>query len=407
MLVIFVHGTFARDAKWTHNNALFAQHLRSHFPADDPELSIQQFSWSGRNSHVARLRAAKALAQKVEHARNIENHDRIIVVSHSHGGNVALFAQNFLNEDQQIDGLVTMGTPFLEVSLRPEFTGANLRKLYHSAKYGWLQTMLLGIAVFTIYMVLMMNIAVPLAQQFGDTVGMFAVLITLYTPFALFFWLRERLSGVFYLLSAQRAALRMLQAFSLPKMPGIRVLSFEYKGDEAGTLLSVVSKPSDLMFKTLDWLRLSRHLALRQIPIVGIVLASILIILEYSFSSKADEADIVDHVMLVFLLLCLPAIAWFMATLVGNVAALLRGHPGGFGWERPAIHSFVRIHSTAKPQLGIEDRHHHVALQQSEKHDKSGLKHSHYYDDPAVISLTCKWIEEQFLTSHHSRNNVQ
>jgi hypothetical protein len=69
--------------------------------------SVTPFSWSGANSNDARDQAAKNLAKLID---TYSSSVRIIVVAHSHGGNVALLASDKLKRNR-IDVLYTLGTP--------------------------------------------------------------------------------------------------------------------------------------------------------------------------------------------------------------------------------------------------------------------------------------------------------
>lgn len=71
--------------------------------------TVERFQWSGRNTHRARVRAATALANRIEQRSD----DNIVIVAHSHGGNVALAATRIARATNRKRGLVTLGTPFL------------------------------------------------------------------------------------------------------------------------------------------------------------------------------------------------------------------------------------------------------------------------------------------------------
>jgi hypothetical protein len=87
--VIAVHGTFATDAPWTKPDSDFAALLRQALPAD--HIEWHSFNWSGANNHKARELAANDLQRQLAAlARSGENN--IHIISHSHGGNVALMA---------------------------------------------------------------------------------------------------------------------------------------------------------------------------------------------------------------------------------------------------------------------------------------------------------------------------
>jgi hypothetical protein len=59
-VITLVHGTFARDARWTLQDSALSAALRK------AGCHVTRFAWSGRNSHRARSQAAGDL---VEHLR--------------------------------------------------------------------------------------------------------------------------------------------------------------------------------------------------------------------------------------------------------------------------------------------------------------------------------------------------
>ena len=107
--VFLVHGSFAGNETWplvVKDKISFASELKR---AAGKSSTIHHFVWSGQNNHQARLDAAENLAREIEEFT--ENDDRIAVVGHSHGGNVALLAASKL--DRPIDLVICLSTPHL------------------------------------------------------------------------------------------------------------------------------------------------------------------------------------------------------------------------------------------------------------------------------------------------------
>jgi Protein of unknown function (DUF2974) len=121
--VTLVHGTIPslgpkrlfRQQRWIQEGSLFCLTMSASVNA-----LFLPFSWSGKNSHKARLAAGQDLAASLR--RTFADHPsrRHYVIAHSHGGNVALYALKELSEDERhfISGVVTMGTPFIHSSPR-------------------------------------------------------------------------------------------------------------------------------------------------------------------------------------------------------------------------------------------------------------------------------------------------
>ena len=128
LVVVLVHGTkprlFGRDLMapptWTRRDSPFRNILAA--TLSEVPLFVE-FDWSGANTHAARLSAATRLAGVLGQLRREHPAARLLLVAHSHGGNVALYAMRQLAHADRaaphpVDGLVCLGTPFLHATLR-------------------------------------------------------------------------------------------------------------------------------------------------------------------------------------------------------------------------------------------------------------------------------------------------
>jgi len=109
-LVTLVHGTFATDAPWMRADSTLSKTLRERLGAG---LTLVPFNWSGRNSPTGRLAAADCLATRLARQVREHPHAKHYIVSHSHGGAVALRAAVKSGVLDKIAGVVCMATPFL------------------------------------------------------------------------------------------------------------------------------------------------------------------------------------------------------------------------------------------------------------------------------------------------------
>jgi hypothetical protein len=112
--VVVVHGTFAENADWIQPGSQFLQSLGCRIG----KRSIHTFVWSGLNSHKARSEAGQDLALFVNRLCLTESFQRVWCVTHSHGGNVALYALRDSQFAQRLAGIVFFGTPFFHVRPR-------------------------------------------------------------------------------------------------------------------------------------------------------------------------------------------------------------------------------------------------------------------------------------------------
>lgn len=115
IIVTLIHGTFAKNAPWVSENSEFRNRLNRQLL---DEVCFQTLNWSGKNSNEARLSAAKELIVLLQKQLSKYPKHKKFIISHSHGGNIALYALRDLGESANEFNLITMGTPFLNKSIR-------------------------------------------------------------------------------------------------------------------------------------------------------------------------------------------------------------------------------------------------------------------------------------------------
>lgn len=95
-LVILVHGTFSCEENWCKPNGKFYTILEKQ--ACFLNHKLVPFTWSGSLSHKARVQAAECLARIILSYED----EPIIVVGHSHGGNIINLASQVLSEINEV-----------------------------------------------------------------------------------------------------------------------------------------------------------------------------------------------------------------------------------------------------------------------------------------------------------------
>jgi hypothetical protein len=103
-------------AEWIHSESSFRRDLETHLAPVARVIVDDEFSWRGRNSWRERHAAAAQLAERLTRIESGPDPSAMhMVIAHSHGGNVALWAIHSLPREQRerILGLVCMATPFL------------------------------------------------------------------------------------------------------------------------------------------------------------------------------------------------------------------------------------------------------------------------------------------------------
>lgn len=127
-IMIIIHGTFARNAKWWRPTGGFWNYIKQHVPSlyGDPDY----FSWTGDDDDGQRIIAGQELVKWVA-SHNVKSLD---VIAHSHGGNVAFIASQL---GVKIRKLINLGTP-----IRTEYIPNldNIGALYNVFSTGdWVQ----------------------------------------------------------------------------------------------------------------------------------------------------------------------------------------------------------------------------------------------------------------------------
>ena len=152
--VVVIHGT------WGHGENLFHGLRRSLFwnlcpkPKQDEQLiqwdlvkdfkdrNIKHsfFNWSGKNSHKWRIQAGKELVEylKTKILPKKKASEEIILLAHSHGGNVILYAMKDMVIAENITRCVFLSVPFLSFSSLKVSTGVFPRMINSFWLLKWL-----------------------------------------------------------------------------------------------------------------------------------------------------------------------------------------------------------------------------------------------------------------------------
>jgi hypothetical protein len=107
-LFVLVHGTWAKNAPWLSARGELTKALLRQWP----DAGVFAFRWRGLNRLTARLRAHEELKALIESLRQRYPEARLVLIAHSHGGNVAAWATTAV---EGVDTAVYLNTPFLRL----------------------------------------------------------------------------------------------------------------------------------------------------------------------------------------------------------------------------------------------------------------------------------------------------
>jgi len=96
-VVILVHGSFATNRGWWKSNGVFFEELSKQSKLLEPQQKVVSFAWSGTPSNNEIEKAGRELAEVIKQYPATEP---IILIGHSHGGNVINKASQFLTQPQ-------------------------------------------------------------------------------------------------------------------------------------------------------------------------------------------------------------------------------------------------------------------------------------------------------------------
>lgn len=178
-LWIIIHGTFARGASWYNPGGDFWQAIRGSL---HPQELLFSFSWSGENTHAARMQGAKELISYIKHIARPD--DLIVLVGHSHGANVAILAANEITEDEHgytVETIYTLAPPVSIPHYHPNM--GNIKKLYNFFSFGdRVQPVLNSFLRTYPYHKCIWNIQVKVNDNYPDHINMHHPLIGKYLP---------------------------------------------------------------------------------------------------------------------------------------------------------------------------------------------------------------------------------
>jgi hypothetical protein len=360
VVVTLVHGTFARRASWTKDSSQLSRALRqAHF-------EIETFRWSASNSHHARLAAGNELSEHlIAQARRCPGALQV-VIAHSHGGNVALYAARELQLADNHEGVrvITLATPFLHV---------REKRLPQLMIISWMLIGLLCLVSGAVIIPLTGGIpgsrpatSLPI-MGLGVVFFMHAFLVFRaafrggwrLNPDDLSRWVEEWIP-------------RWLEELHSPSMNVDQLMVVRASGDEATSVLIA----GQFFALITTWLTTaSRWRGWYALPVLAYI-GCYIVIPDIEAASNA-------LLLLLFVIVAVAGVPLFIATSLVMTASLT------FGWDSPLASLFAFMSAESTPPGSV----HVIQLQPSPKpgatdsgqRRKRRLVHSSLYDDPQVI----------------------
>jgi hypothetical protein len=343
-----VHGTWGWNADFLRSESILQQTIRETFS----DAKFEKFSWSGLNSHSARVIAANSL---VENLKNIvdENPDADhYLITHSHGGNVALYAQRQYSP-VQLKGIVCMGTPFLEATVQAEAISVVSLLLTR-----------LGLIFLALLLVFA---AIEIPDLFGLPGGVEWLLAVPALLCIVGVWEASTKKSIQATKNLLIKLKLLAQTYSTETEPKLPVFCIVARGDEPKSILGFLDRCT-------------------QIPLFAdsvIVLAVVPLFLSLLSSY--------DHELAVYQLAFVPfAIIMFFVGILGR--SFILGRLGGFSPWNNAMASLLRFQATERVRATAA-----TSFREYIPTGK-GLHHSWLYSDPTVVGDINLWVKSGSLS---------
>jgi hypothetical protein len=365
--VVLIHGTWAKDTKWTEPSSVLARTL-------DTVLGkgtiIERFKWSGRNSHSARLRAGTELAGLLNALSKRYPEAPCYLIAHSHGGNVAAYALREKPVQDYVAGMICLATPFLDCRRRRlEFAATIVAA-----------TIFACLALFMLF-----GLLTDALQDDSSTNFTWLRMGSLFVLIILFEMLRRFVIKPLGRWATDRQR-RIMGRLELPEAPITRLLCLAPTEDEARRFLTFLQGIAEFPHRL--W-------SAKAFVIVWLVTFSVMLIVMLPEIFPNWPPDLTSDPIMAAIALVFSAFAAFVVLFVGQVSLqalmlaiprIIRSHPLGFGWEGPMVPWFVRIDVSETPQsfAHCEFREYQVP--------GSGLRHSRIYQDEACVTDIASWI---------------
>ena len=287
-LILLVHGTFAKNAPWTSEDSFFSKQLKEEIKES---YDIGTFQWNGKNSHSSRIRAGKELSEGVLECIK-KGYKKLILIGHSHGGNVILYAIKNIDISKIKIEIVTLSTPFINTILKERNSNLNYLVFISILK----SILLFALSYIIIFFLYTYFIDKELVLEKPSTI--FRVIIYLS------FWI-----PILIIYSSKKAKVKekiwtqikdKYQKISIVSDNEIRILVTYFEGDKVKGWVMNWIKSSNVIIYLYDKYRLLTEFTWKQTERYLIFIILIFFILAICVSAFGFEIEMSDMIISIF-----------------------------------------------------------------------------------------------------------
>jgi hypothetical protein len=400
VLVILVHGTWARNALWCLPDSDLCKYLRGRFGSS---IKFNIFPWSGWNLHRARILAGKRLSGHILRVAASNPDTKIVLVGHSHGGNVIRYSLRHDPAARNVAGVITLATPFITSTARP-FTewGFFIIRAFANQAVLLAVTLLLFALYYSMPFWLTLAGLVPLPPKIIDwgvnfVIGpgallLFQILRWLYVdPLAL-----QMASTEGKLIARQTA---IVETIDPPRVEGVPLQSIEVRADEPRFVLGTADYLSRWSHTTLSSSFLNKFVFYAALP------GTLMYLLWPWFGLFAQDFFIhqlgdvwafllVFFTMYVSSLLLASIVIPFVIALLLIISVLVPRLVKAPIFGEETLYETWLVNSVQSANPTDWNPHDHRIITVKKRVWQLGIwRHSLVYSDPAVTSLAADWIQ--------------
>jgi hypothetical protein len=385
--ITLIHGTFAAESAWYQKDSVFARDIQNNLGQSS---EIFSFAWSGSNSHASRIAAGDDLAQHMQRIYLKYPSAEQIIIAHSHGGNVALYAVKKLADPLFEFKIVTLSTPFLIYSVREN------SKLYRIIPVAAVAVIA---PIFVVCCAGLLTIFLDWVTKFGPE-WLFGVGIVLGGMQAV--TMTVSLSGKLYSRvklwtnSLNSKSDDLWRNLTTSSTTDTRILSLIYEGDEASYLLLSSSRLNELGKSLSTMLEYSVNLivsnAFKIVGLFGLAIAMTVILDDLYFNGELQGKSEGYFIYFIILILQMFQHVLLLILVLYCVSLATKSNPLVYGWES-FYHIFLLKTTISKTPNHIQNHVHKTYRVEKKRRITHGLRHSLIYSDSLIVKDIAKWIE--------------
>jgi hypothetical protein len=374
MIVVLVHGTWARNTTWIREGSSLRRALSD---ALGSATTFEAFKWSGRNSFRARHHATLSLRMLLLEVAATTD-DPILVIAHSHGGNIAFEAVVGNAQLRHHCRVVTISTPFI-VSAKTNLTPSGIQGAC------LLISMIVTLGVWCLLLLLAVKeVSVPDGLLFP---------IIFLTPII-------SITVLWGVVKSQERYARSVPMGSAPSH-NVDMLIVRSQGDEASMALSIFGLASFLL--SVAWAldeklrsgaqtyyagiqnRITSKVTLGRFSRIALFLCTI-----FATESLGGLVGglVVRHAgrYILYVMIAMALLLW-RSTIRAMLLPVIVLLNCGFGFDAVRYGPFIRLNAESAPagEWRLVQRVYEVG--------GLSLQHGRPYDDPGVHALISRWIQ--------------